>query len=1693
MKTRILRFFLLSLTSLLFSLGPSFAQVTNVTDVESTPIPGAGHDYLHMLDETVNPANGSVSVRIKVPIPKGRGLTLPFSFAYDSNGAVPIQNNTVNFPLFRAGWSYSVPAISYQSFDLKVPTGPDEYTICPIQTDYVFYDAEANRHSLNSGGAIFISPDPAPCPSSSLTGGDPLVSATATGRFTPLSIQNADGTTYSFSNGGGVASTVEDRNGNFVQYQYNSGTGGFTATDTAGRLVVSANGFGATGNTVSVSGLGNSYSLSWSTTTYNYSINMGGAVYVPSQGDECEAVTLYSPDGSSSALSTLNLPNGQSYQFTYDPVYGVLKKIQYPDGGWVQYTWGMNSNSEMYAGPATTPDGEPTFCYYRFSSPVITQRQVSYDGIHVAETQTFTNYTTNWGTSGIQLAEWTTKSTTVTTTDNVRNKSFATVYTYSPVGTPNPPELLSTIGTLVPVEQQIVYNNWDGTLLQTVNKAWLDQYRIKSQQTVLPNGAASQVTYTYGNLGTVTNKSEFDYGQSSPTRQTIYSYQSFVPNPLKSVIYDRPCQVLVEDGNNNQYSVTDYFYDNSTTLCTEGTPSVASAGGSTLTGHDETNYSTTSTAPRGNVTQKTQVENLGTSPVTTYAYDETGKVVSVTDPNGNVTGYSFADSYLSTNTGTYTTTAGAPPSGTVTNAYATQITYPQIGSIKHIVSFTYGYNDGELTTAVDENLKSTTYRYNDNFDRITETDYPDTGQTLYTYKDSAPASITTCKLINGTAGANCSPTSPATGWETSVAVMDGIGHVVQTQLASDPDGVTYTATTYDGSGRPYTVTNPYRGTGDSTYGVTTQLYDALGRTCLVVPPDFAASAPTSCPSTAPLGDVLTSYSSNASGFLTTVTDEIGNQRTNQTDGLGRLTYVWEAPNNISYDYQTVYTYDPLNNLLSVNQTGGSRTRTFTYDYLSRLLCAANPEVKIVTCPTSATGTFPAGAITYTYDADGNLLTKVAPKPGATSGTATVTTTYAYDALNRLTEKSYAGLSTTPVKFGYDGGTAPACGQDPPKITGATNLIGRRSAMCSYDSGSSWSYDSMGRPLIESRTNKGSAQVKLNGSYTYNLDGSLATLTYPSLDMVTYTPGGAGRPLGVSDSSNSYVANGTSNHATYAPNGFLASMANGYNSSTGFAGIVTSNVYNDRLQPILLSAAGASTVFSLCYDFHLGVAVGASCPSIPAYTGGDNGNAFQVLNNMDSTRSAAFAYDPLNRISQANTVNTNSTNCWGEAYTIDAWGNLTNRAPVPGMAENCLTEALNTSANSQNQLSGISYDIAGNVVNDGNGNAPTYDAENRIATDAGVTYSYDADGVRMEKSSGTMYWPGPSGEYLTETGLTGTINEEYIYFNGARIARVDRPSGTVHYYFSNHLGSASVITDDLGNIEEETDYYPFGGVSYTSGSDPNHYKFTGKERDSESGLDMFGARYYTSTTGRFMTPDWAAKPTSVPYANFGNPQSLNLYSYVENNPSTLGDPDGHVVGVDDLLIGGTIGVMALSAYMQTPAGQQVLQNGVQALSNMTAAVGSAISGVLHPNNNGQNAPPPPTVPTQNVPQGTPGSTSQQGAVNSDAMNSKTLEPGPYAGDGVPARGPGRDFTPEERDAVNQQGRDTGCHTCGTTDPGTKSGNFVPDHQPPSQLNPSNAAQRLYPQCVGCSRTQGGEVNAEKQKQQSQPSQTDQTNQ
>jgi RHS repeat-associated protein len=123
------------------------------------------------------------------------------------------------------------------------------------------------------------------------------------------------------------------------------------------------------------------------------------------------------------------------------------------------------------------------------------------------------------------------------------------------------------------------------------------------------------------------------------------------------------------------------------------------------------------------------------------------------------------------------------------------------------------------------------------------------------------------------------------------------------------------------------------------------------------------------------------------------------------------------------------------------------------------------------------------------------------------------------------------------------------------------------------------------------------------------------------------------------------------------------------------------------------------------------------------------------------------------------------------------------------------------------------------------------------------------------------------------------------------------NGDIKYYITDHLHSTAMFVDKTGTtaaVLDDNDFYPWGGVVPGVGktTSNNHYKMTGKERDTESGLDYYGGRYYGSSMGRFMSPDWAAKPATVPYAEFGDPQSLNLYSYTRNSPIIRVDGDGH---------------------------------------------------------------------------------------------------------------------------------------------------------------------------------------------------------
>ena len=164
----------------------------------------------------------------------------------------------------------------------------------------------------------------------------------------------------------------------------------------------------------------------------------------------------------------------------------------------------------------------------------------------------------------------------------------------------------------------------------------------------------------------------------------------------------------------------------------------------------------------------------------------------------------------------------------------------------------------------------------------------------------------------------------------------------------------------------------------------------------------------------------------------------------------------------------------------------------------------------------------------------------------------------------------------------------------------------------------------------------------------------------------------------------------------------------------------------------------------------------------------------------------------------------------------------------------------------------------------------------------TTYTYDGDGKLVMNSAGTYYWTMASGNQLSDTPGAGTGNE-YIFFAGQRIAWVDS-SETVRYYWGDHLGTTRVVTDASGNVCYDADFYPFQGErSYITNCTPA-FKFAGMKFDQESGDYYTLNRYYPPNLGRWLSPDPVA-------GSIYNPQSLNRYSYVLNNPCSLIDPLG----------------------------------------------------------------------------------------------------------------------------------------------------------------------------------------------------------
>jgi RHS repeat-associated protein len=210
--------------------------------------------------------------------------------------------------------------------------------------------------------------------------------------------------------------------------------------------------------------------------------------------------------------------------------------------------------------------------------------------------------------------------------------------------------------------------------------------------------------------------------------------------------------------------------------------------------------------------------------------------------------------------------------------------------------------------------------------------------------------------------------------------------------------------------------------------------------------------------------------------------------------------------------------------------------------------------------------------------------------------------------------------------------------------------------------------------------------------------------------------------------------------------------------------------------------------------------------------------------------------------------------------------------------------LSLSVNTNNQITnaGFTYDADGDLAGDGTCTY-SWNAEQHLSSAANVTYTYDGRRRRVKKSSGTLYWNSPRGVPLAETDSSGNTLNEYIFFGAARIARRDS-SGNVYYYFHDMLGTTATLANSSGALCYDADFLPFGYEKTYVTSCAQNYKFTGLERDGETGLDHSLNRKYDSSLGRWLTPD-PKRGSAL------NPQSWNRNAYALDNPAALTDPPG----------------------------------------------------------------------------------------------------------------------------------------------------------------------------------------------------------
>ncbi len=605
----------------------------------------------------------------------------------------------------------------------------------------------------------------------------------------------------------------------------------------------------------------------------------------------------------------------------------------------------------------------------------------------------------------------------------------------------------------------------------------------------------------------------------------------------------------------------------------------------------------------------------------------------------------------------------------------------------------------------------------------------------------------------------------------------------------------------------------------------------------------------------------------------------------------------------------------MGNLTQITDPRGLVT-TFTYDVLGRRTQVQGP-------PATPGGAAPVTL--FNYDGQDRVRQITDPRSLVTAYTIDdlgKTTTYRYDALDRLTRADYAG--GTPTVFEYDGGA-----------NSQPTDIGQLTRMTDESGSTRLQYDGFGNLLQKTQSNNANGVTKdQTVAYAYGTSGSSngkrISQTYPS-----------GNVIGTSYDSAGHIA------------GLTLTTANG---STTLA----SNIQYQPFGKPIGWTWGNGTAYARGFDlsgrltqFPLGATIGTgttpnglsrtvnydAASRITAYTHTDTDGS-----TGSSTAAAAnqtFGYDDQDRLISYLPSN------GSQSYSYDANGNRTGQT----VGGNSYTQTVDLASNRQTASTGPtatrnSYDAVGNLTSDGT-TTYSYSDRGRLAsvTKNGTTtnYLYNGLGQRVIKSGGNVptgairYVYDEAGHLLGEYDQAGNALQETVYLGDTPIATIK--NGTAYYVYADQIDTPRVITDTNNLMVWRWDQAdPFGVAlpdeNPTSlGAFKYNLRFPGQVYDAETGKHYNANRDYDPAGGRYIQAD----PIGL------NGGQWSTYSYVKGNPLGVKDPTGLLVGVDDLaMLAGASA--AASACVVNPRCRKVLADllriGVDAVDAVTGACARA---------------------------------------------------------------------------------------------------------------------------------------------------------